>query len=105
MRAAHSELKKQQESLQTNTSNGYSVLNDRVMEYIDGRVDEVKREGDKRFERTNEHITKLFENAEKDRATFREANAAQAELNSRRHIELLQAIHTGLAGKADKEHR
>lgn len=98
----HDMLKASHETLRANQSSGYSTLNDRVMEHVDDRVDEVKTDHGKRLDKINEHIAKLFENAEKDRAAFREALNTHSQQSTQRHIELMQAIHTGLAGKADK---
>lgn len=98
----HEMLKSSHESLRNSQSSGYSTLNDRVMEHVDGRVDELKSEHGRRIDKTNDHIAKLFENAEKDRAAFREALTTHSQQSTARHIELMTAIHTGLAGKADK---
>ena len=48
------------------------------------------------------YIGKLFENAEDSRRDFSAALAEHRKDSADRHIELLTAIHTGLAGKADK---
>lgn len=98
----HEMLREIHADLMKNTSKGYSTLNDRIMVHVDERVDEVKQDHGKRIDRINGHIEKLFENAEKDRATFREALNHHSQQSTERHIELMQAIHTGLAGKADK---
>lgn len=95
-------LRNLHESLKSNQSTGYSTLNDRVMGHIDERVEEVKAAHGKRIDKANEHIIKLFENAERDRSAFREALSQHAKDSADRHIELIKAIHTGLAGKADK---
>lgn len=98
----HDMIRSSHEALRTNQSTGYSTLNDRVMGHVDERVDEVKTEHGKRLDKINDHIAKLFENAEKDRAAFRDALTLHSRDSQDRHIELLKAIHTGLAGKADK---
>jgi hypothetical protein len=98
----HEMLRTSHENLRTNQSTGYSTLNDRVMVHVDERVEEVKTEHGKRIDKINGHIEKLFENAEKDRAAFRDALTAHSQQSTERHIELMRAIHTGLAGKADK---
>ena len=95
LRAIHTDLTK-------DTSKGYSTLNDRIMGHVDERVEEVKQDHGKRIEKINGHIEKLFENAEKDRAAFREALTVHSNQSTERHIELMQAIHVGLAGKADR---
>ena len=95
-------LRSTQETLRANQSSGYSTLNDRVMGHVDEKVDEVRTDHGKRIDKINTHIEKLFENAEKDRAAFRDALTTHSQQSTQRHIELMQAIHTGLAGKADK---
>lgn len=95
-------LRSTQETLRTNQSSGYSTLNDKVMVRVDEKVDEVRTEHGKRIDKLNTHIEKLFENAEKDRAAFRDALNIHSQQSTQRHIELMQAIHTGLDGKADK---
>ena len=72
------------------------------MVHVDEKVDGVRTEHGKRIDRLDTHIEKLFENAEKDRAAFRDALNIHSQQSTQRHIELMQAIHTGLAGKADK---
>lgn len=98
----HDVLRSTQETLRANQSSGYSTLNDRMMDHVEERVDEVRTEHGKRIDKINTHIEKLFENAEKDRAAFRDALTTHSQQSTQRHIELMQAIHTGLAGKADK---
>ena len=98
----HDMLRSTQETLRTNQSSGYSTLNDKVMVRVDEKVDEVRTEHGKRIDKLNTHIEKLFENAEKDRAAFRDALNIHSQQSTQRHIELMQAIHTGLDGKADK---
>lgn len=95
-------LKAGQEKLRDNASKGYSVLNDRIITHVDERVDEVKHDHGKRIDQLNQHVIKLFENAEKDRAVFREALSVHSQQSTERHIELMTAFHTGLAQKADK---
>jgi len=98
----HEMLRERTDSIKQNTSDGYSVLNDRVMDYVDSKVGAVQDEQRRKTDRMNDHIAKLFENAEKDRASFREELSKHSQQSAERHIELLSAIHTGLAGKADK---
>jgi hypothetical protein len=98
----HDMLRSTQETLRANQSSGYSTLNDKVMVHVDEKVDGVRTEHGKRIDRLDTHIEKLFENAEKDRAAFRDALNIHSQQSTQRHIELMQAIHTGLAGKADK---
>jgi len=98
----HTMLRERTDSLKQNTSDGYSVLNNRFVEYVDSKVGDVQDEQRRKTDKINDHITKLFENAERDRASFRDALATHSQQSSERHIELLSAIHTGLAKKADK---
>lgn len=98
----HDMLRSTQETLRVNQSSGYSTLNDKVMVHVDEKVDGVRTEHGKRIDRLDTHIEKLFENAEKDRAAFRDALTTHSQQSTQRHIELMHAIHTGLAGKADK---
>ena len=98
----HDMLRESQSKLRDSTSSGYSTLNDRVVAHVDERVDEVKQDHGRRIDKINGHIEKLFENAEKDRASFREALNIHSNQSTERHIELMQAIHVGLAGKADR---
>ena len=98
----HDMLRSSQETIRSNQSSGYSTLNDRMMDHVEERVDEVRTEHGKRIDKITTHIEKLFENAEKDRAAFRDALTTHSQQSTQRHIELMQAIHTGLAGKADK---
>lgn len=65
---------------------------------LDKRIDDLGKADDK----IKGHIEKLFENAEKDRAAFREALNTHSQQSTERHIELMGAIHTGLAGKVDR---
>lgn len=95
---AHDTLRKAQEKLQQNTANGYSVLNDRMMTHVDDKFEDVKSDAGKRIDTVNSHITKLFENAERDRAEFSKTMADHREDSFKRHIELMTAINA----KADK---
>lgn len=98
----HDSLWEKAEKLENGMLTASSGLNDRIMDHIETQIGEVKTEHRRRSDKMNEHITKLFENAEKDRAGFRDALASHSRESQQRHIELLSAIHTGLAGKADK---
>lgn len=98
----HKMLRERTESIKQGTSDGYSTLNNRVMEYVDSKVGVVQDEQRRKTDRMNDDIAKLFEHAERDRASFREELARHSQQSAERHIELLSAIHTGLAGKADK---
>ena len=95
-------LRDGQSKLRENTSSGYSTLNDRVLAHVDERVDDLKHDHGDRIEQINKHVIKLFENAEKDRAAFRDALASHSQQSTERHIELMKAIHIGLAQKADR---
>jgi len=98
----HKMLWKKHDAIRKDLSEGHSVLNNRIMEALDTRVNDAKAESDKRYDRMADHITKLFENAERDRAAFRDALFEHSRRSEERHIEVLQTLHTGLAGKADK---
>jgi len=94
----HDDLWKAHESTRKDTSTGHSVLNDKIMEYVDSTMVEVKDEQRRRTDKINDHITKLFENAEKDRKEFHQTLSEHREDSYKRHIELLHAINS----KADK---
>ena len=94
----HDMIRERQEKLQHNTSTGHSVLNDRLMEHVDSTVMELRDEQRRRSDKMTDHITKLFENAERDRSEFNKTMADHREDSFRRHIELMNAIN----GKADK---
>ena len=90
----HEMLRSQAEKLQGNTSTGYSVLNDRVMEHIDKQVtdvrafvvsEDVKLMNELSVQRN--HIAKLFDKLEQ-----------HSKDSFQRHIELMNAINS----KADK---
>jgi hypothetical protein len=105
----HDAMKLEHKQLRESTSSGHSVLNDRIMEHIDDKVDSIRADYERRLDRTNDHITKLFQNAEADRASFREALTDLSNSSTNRHLEILKsqqdilvALHTGLAGKQDK---
>lgn len=91
-------LKAAQDKLRDNTSTGHSVLNDRIMEYVDSTMVEVRDENRRRSDKLAEHIEKLFANAESDRRAFNQTMAEHREDSYKRHIELLHAINS----KADK---
>jgi hypothetical protein len=88
------------------TSDGYSTLNDRIMEHMDAQQREMRAfvmtEDAKLLAETTinrSHIAKIFDKIE-----------AQAQRSEDRHVETLQAIHTlattmhtALATKADKQ--
>lgn len=97
-------------------SDSHSVLMDKIVAHVDESVqkaiDYVKEEDSKLHAEANvhrQHITKLFENAEKDRELFRSAIAENRDRSETRHLELLNAIHQqhneiykALSKKADK---
>jgi len=101
----HEVLKIAHQKLQDNTSSGYSVLNDRVMEHIDKQVTDVRQfvihEDLKLMAELGVqrgHIGKVFDKME--------AHAIRSE---DRHLETLAAIHSlantmhiALSNKADK---
>lgn len=94
----HDMIRDSHERLSDSTHTGHSTLNDKIMEYVDSAIMEVKDDQRRRSDRMNDNIAKLFENAEKDRKEFSNVMAAHREDSYKRHIELLTAIH----GKADK---
>ena len=91
MRAAH-------DKLMSGTSVGHSVLNDRIMVYVDTAAAEMRDEQTRISDKAAAHIAKLFENAERDRKDFHDQIDAMRKDSFARHIELMSAIH----GKADK---
>lgn len=87
----HEELQKAHFCLKEATSEGHSSLNDKFMEHVDLRLEsalKLMREGDLR---NSDHIAKLFDKLEQ-----------HGQRSEDRHRELMTALHTGLAGKADK---
>lgn len=94
----HDMLRESHDKLHHATHAGHSELNDRIMEYIDSTLGEVKDEQRRRSDKIAGHIEKLFENAEKDRKEFSQLMADHREDSYKRHIELLHAINA----KADK---
>jgi hypothetical protein len=92
-------------AVKQHTSDGYSVLNDRMMDHIDSQVREMRAfvmtEDAKLLAETTinrSHIAKIFDKIE-----------AQAQRSEDRHVETLNAIHalannmhSALAQKADK---
>jgi hypothetical protein len=92
-------------ALRQNTSDGYSTLNDRIMNHLDSQnrelrafvmAEDAKLLSETTINRT--HIAKIFDKIE-----------AQAQRSEDRHVETLNAIHTlattmhqALATKADK---
>ena len=95
----HDDLRESHDKLSDSTHTGHSTLNDKIMEYVDTVVGDMKDEQRRRSDRMNDNIVKLFENAEKDRKEFSNVMAAHREDSYKRHIELLQAIHS----KADRK--
>jgi biopolymer transport protein ExbB/TolQ len=89
--AEHKSIRDAQEKLREASSEGASKLNDKFMEHIDYRVNEaikLARDDDSRIMVQMEKIaTKLDEHARR---------------SEDRHVEMLSAIHEGLARKADK---
>ena len=94
----HDDLWAAHDKLQSNTSTGYSSLNDKMMEHVDGRFEDVKEDAGKRIDKVNEHITRLFQNAEQDRKDSHLQFESLRKDMFDRHIELMSAIHA----KADK---
>ena len=105
IRAAHTKAMEHVDHLKSNTSSGYSILNDRVMEHIDKQINEVRtfviQEDAKLIAEISVqrgHIGKIFDKME-----------AQSIRSEDRHSETMQAIHhlattmhQALAQKADR---
>lgn len=105
MKLAAKEAVEKANAIKQHTSDGYSILNDRMMDHIDSQVREMRAfvmtEDAKLLAETTinrSHIAKIFDKIE-----------AQAQRSEDRHVETLNAIHTlastmhtALAGKADK---
>jgi hypothetical protein len=105
LRAANKELADKAAAIRQHTSDGYSVLNDRVMDHIDAQVKEVRMfviaEDTKLMAEMGVqrgHIAKIFDKIE-----------AQSQRSEDRHLETLSEIrhlantmHQALATKADK---
>jgi len=94
----HDDLWAAQEKARGDASAGHSTLNDRLMEYVDSVMSEVKDDQRRKSDKLAEHIEKLFNNAEADRKEFSKVMADHREDSYKRHIELLHAINA----KADK---
>ena len=95
----HDDLRESHEKLSDSTHSGHSILNDKIMEYVDTVVGDMKDEQRRKSDKLALHIEKLFENAEKDRKEFSKVMTDHREDSYKRHIELLQAIHS----KADRK--
>lgn len=95
----HDDLRDSHEKLSDSTHTGHSTLNDKIMEYVDTVVGDMKDEQRRKSDKLALHIEKLFENAEKDRKEFSKVMTDHREDSYKRHIELLQAIHS----KADRK--
>lgn len=94
----HDDLWKAHDKTRDDTSTGHSTLNDRIMEYVDSTLTEVKEENRRRSDKLAGHIERLFQNAEADRKEMSKVMAEHREDSYKRHIELLHAINS----KADK---
>lgn len=105
LRQANQELADKASAIRQNTSDGYSTLNDRIMDHIDSQVKEVRMfviaEDTKLMAELGVqrgHIAKIFDKME-----------SHAQRSEDRHVETLQAIHhlattmhQALANKQDK---
>lgn len=91
-------LRDSHEKLSDSTHVGQSTMNDKIMEYVDTAITEVKDDQRRRSDKLAGHIERLFQNAEADRKEMSKVMADHREDSYKRHIELLHAIH----GKADK---
>ena len=94
----HDMLRDSHEKLSDSTHVGQSTMNDKIMEYVDTAITEVKDDQRRRSDKLAGHIERLFQNAEADRKEMSKVMADHREDSYKRHIELLHAIH----GKADK---
>jgi hypothetical protein len=94
----HDDLWAAHETLRSGTTSGHSVLNDRIMEYVDTVTGDLRHQSRRQSDKANDHIVKLFANAELDRKEFHHQMDAMRSDNFARHIELMNAIHV----KADK---
>ena len=94
----HDQLWAAHEKLKAEASLGHSNLNDRLIEHVDERFEEVRRDAHERIEKTDGYIAKLFESAERDRKEFRDLISSHREDSFNRHLELMGAINK----KADK---
>ena len=94
----HDMLHEDHKKLSESTRVGHSTLNDKIMEYVDSVITDVKDDQRRRSDKLAEHIEKLFHNAELDRKEFSKAMSDHREDSYKRHIELLHAINS----KADK---
>jgi hypothetical protein len=95
----HDMLRTSHEKLIDSTHTGHSTLNDRIMEYVDSQINEVKDDQRRRSDKLAGHIERLFQNAEEDRKEMSRVMSDHREDSYKRHIELLHAIH----GKADRK--
>ena len=91
-------MKSDHSRLRESSSSGHSVLNDKLMEYVDSTLTDVRDENRRRSDKLASHIERLFENAERDRKDYHQTLAEHREDSYKRHIELLHAINS----KADK---
>ena len=94
----HDLLRTSHEKLSDSTHTGHSTLNDKIMEYVDSQLSEVRDDQRRKSDKLAGHIEKLFANAELDRKEFSKLMADHREDSYKRHIELLHAINS----KADK---
>lgn len=113
---AHAKRIEEIAAMRKDAGDSHSLLMDRIVSHVDATVERtmqtVRGEDKKILDEQNtirDHVTKLFENAEKDRAAFREALETHARRSDDRHSELLKGqneimkiLYEGLSRKADK---
>lgn len=102
LKDANAATKAAHDALKEATASGHSTLNDKFMEHIDHRMEstlKLMREGDVR---NSDHVAKLYDKVEETRRDTANALAQHAQRSEDRHRELMTALHTGLAQKADK---
>lgn len=90
---AHDMLWSKHDAIREDASKGHSLLNDRLMEHIDAQVADVKDQNRRQSDKFADHITKLFENAEKDRQRYNEQFSTMQRDIADKHAKLVEAIY------------
>lgn len=98
----HKALREAHFSLKDSTSESHSSLNDKFMEHVDLRMEATMKLMREEDNRNRDHIAKLFDKVEETRRDTANALAQHSQRAEDRHRELMTALHTGLAQKADK---
>ena len=113
---AHKERIGEIQTVRKDAGDSHSALMNRIVDHVDSSVNRAMstmRDEDARLHEEVKvmrgHIEKLFENAEGDRALFRDMLLSHVQRSEDRHVELLkgqhdiiQLVHTGLANKVDR---